>query len=143
MNYCKIKEFFALIFSVLIAGCSEGLPDNFPSKLTNVTIKLLYEGKPVEGASISLISESTSDGYLVTAFTASDGTARLETSVNKFSKLGVPAGTYKAIISHVPKTSIELTQQEVMTLGNDALKKREDEVNKERAKLPHPVPESW
>jgi hypothetical protein len=143
MKNRNLKLFVVLVFSVLIVGCSEKLPTNFPKKLTNFTVKLLYEGKPVEGASVSFILDDTSGGYLATAFTDGSGVAQLETSVNKFSKPGIPAGKYKAIISHVPKTSIELTPQEVMTLSNSELEKREDEVNKERAKLPHPVPESW
>jgi hypothetical protein len=143
MKICNMKNFFVLVLLALIVGCSEKLPDNFPNKLTNFTIELLYEGKPVEGASVSLIVDDTTKGYLVSAFTGNNGVAQLETSVNAFSKTGVPAGKYKAVISHIPKTSIELTQQEVSTLGNDELEKRENEINKERAKLPHPVPESW
>jgi hypothetical protein len=130
-----------LLFSIV--GCSEKLPDNFPKKLTNFTVTLLHENKSVEGAAVTLFPEDMSVGYYVTAFTNSNGTAILETSVNKFSKSGVPAGTYKLIITHIPKTSVELTKQEVMTLSNDELRKREDEVNTERNKLPHPVPKNW
>jgi hypothetical protein len=138
-----VSVFVILVFVAMFSGCSEGLPSDFPKTLTNFTIELLYEKKPVEGASVSLISEDTNKRYLVTGFTASNGITSLETLINKFSKPGVPAGQYKVIISHVPKTSIELTQHEVMTLSNDVLEKREEEINKERAKLPHPIPENW
>ncbi|MDR1493920.1 MAG: carboxypeptidase-like regulatory domain-containing protein [Planctomycetaceae bacterium] len=143
MKNRNIRKFLLLFFLMFTIGCSEKLPDNFPKKLANFTVKLMYENKPVEGASVSFISDDTSVGYLATAFTADDGVAQLETSVNQFSKPGIPAGAYKVIVTHIPKTSIELTQQEVMTLSNDELKKREDDVNKERAKLPHPVPKNW
>ncbi|MDR1958963.1 MAG: DUF4198 domain-containing protein [Planctomycetaceae bacterium] len=125
-----------------LAGCSEKLPDGFPKKLTPFTVKLLYEGKPVTGASVSLIPD-VAGGYLVTAQTGNDGVAKPETFVNIFSKAGVPAGSYKAVISYVPKSSSELTPEEMATLSNPEITERRKKIDAEIAAMPKLVPNEW
>ncbi|MDR1384689.1 MAG: carboxypeptidase-like regulatory domain-containing protein [Planctomycetaceae bacterium] len=119
------------------------MPDNFPNKLTKFTVKLLHEGKPVEGASVALIAEDTTTGYLVIALTGSDGIAKLETSINVFSKSGVPSGTYKTVVTYRPAVPSDLTLEEKSTLGESEIIAREAKIQKELAALPKIIPREW
>ncbi|GHT37205.1 hypothetical protein FACS189427_09880 [Planctomycetales bacterium] len=73
------------------------MPQNFPAKLTPSTVTLLKDGKPIDNAAIVLIAESATP-FLVSAMTNSAGIAKPETSINTYSRVGVPAGTYKVLI---------------------------------------------
>jgi hypothetical protein len=139
-----LKMTIGVMICLLVTGCSSSkIPEGFPKSLTPFTVKLQHKGKPVEGAAISLISEETNTGYLATALTGSDGVARLETSVNIFSKLGVPVGKYRGIVTYRPKVPSDLTLQEKGTLSESEIVQREAKITKELESLPEIVPKNW
>ncbi|MDR1493108.1 MAG: carboxypeptidase-like regulatory domain-containing protein [Planctomycetaceae bacterium] len=133
-----------VLFLIGAAGChSSKIPDGFPQSLTPFTVKLQNQGQPVEGAAVSLISEDANAGYLATALTGNDGIAKLETSINVFSRPGVPAGKYKGIIAYRPKVPSDLTLEEKGTLSDSEIVKREAMITKELGALPEIVPKNW
>ncbi|MDR1384615.1 MAG: hypothetical protein LBJ67_12345 [Planctomycetaceae bacterium] len=136
---------FSLLFIAILAqtACTPKLPEGFPQKVVSFEVKLTTDGKPVEGASVSLIPAEISASYLVTAFTDATGTAKMKTLLNTFSQSGAPTGKYNAVITHTPKTSSELTQEEMATLSKDEITARREKAAKEIAAMPILVPKTW
>ncbi|MDR1493310.1 MAG: hypothetical protein LBT05_11395 [Planctomycetaceae bacterium] len=143
MNRNIAKIFTCLFFSILIVGCSEKIPANFPKNLVPFNVKLLNKGVPVEEAWISFVPENMTTEYAINTFTNKAGVAEIKTWVGSFSQSGVPAGTYQAVILHEPKPSREISQHEIDTLKLEELMAIEAEIKKEQAKLPKPVPKAW
>ncbi|MDR1493915.1 MAG: hypothetical protein LBT05_14535 [Planctomycetaceae bacterium] len=139
------RAIFSFLFIVLLVqtACSPKLPEGFPAKVVSFEVKLATDGQPVKGASISLIPDGVGTPYLVTAFTDANGVAKMETSLNAFSKSGAPAGKYNAVIAHTPKAPSELTQEEMAKLSNDEITARRKKAEKEIAAMPVLVPPTW
>jgi hypothetical protein len=128
------------VMCLLTSGCSsQKVPAEFPSKLVQFSVTLLNEGKPVEGAAVVLVSEIASS-YNVVAYTGSDGVARLETSVNTYSKIGVPSGNYKALITHTPKAPSQVSNEQLGKMTLDERIAYNEKIEIEISKLPKIVP---
>ena len=84
-----------LVFSVFVLGCSkENRPEGLP-KLYPTTIKIVMDGKPLEGASVNLIPESAGQ-WLVSGQTDSNGIVEIVTH-GQFK--GAPAGNYAVCVT--------------------------------------------
>jgi len=85
-------------------GCSEQKPDGLPT-LYPVALKFTQDGKPCEGASVTLIAETpgTQTNWIVGGSTDATGTAVLKT-YGKYP--GVPEGKYKVVVSKVVREQI-------------------------------------
>ncbi|MDR1383418.1 MAG: carboxypeptidase-like regulatory domain-containing protein [Planctomycetaceae bacterium] len=73
---------------------SQKIPEGFPKKLAQFRASILHEGKPVENASVWLYPDDLNAKYHVRATTNTNGIASMETSINSYSKAGLPAGTF-------------------------------------------------
>jgi hypothetical protein len=121
---------------------SQKVPEGFPSKLVPFRVTLLHEGQPVEGAAVALVSE-TASGYYVVAHTGSDGVAEPETSVNTYSKTGVPPGVYKALITHTPKVPSQVSNEELGKMSMEEFDAYQTKIAAEIAAMPKLVPTQW
>ncbi|MDR1960180.1 MAG: DUF4198 domain-containing protein [Planctomycetaceae bacterium] len=138
-----IRIIVCLFLGMTVLGCSsKQVPDGFPKKLTRFKVTLLYEGKPVEKASIWLYPDNAK--YHVNAITNANGVASMETTINVYSRPGAPTGKFRGTIVHRPKVPSDLTTEEWQKL------KSEEEANaqwkkiaEEIAALPKIVPVSW
>ncbi|MDR1494206.1 MAG: carboxypeptidase-like regulatory domain-containing protein [Planctomycetaceae bacterium] len=145
LNFNRVV--LGLLFAILLmqSSCKPKVPEGFPQKLTPTTVTLLHEGKPVEGAAVSLVP-NVSGNFRVLALTDANGTAKLETAVNVYSKSGVPAGTYKVQILTQQKTTIpDLSPEEQSKMSDAEIKAHQTKQAKELADLKkqNPVPEIW
>jgi hypothetical protein len=133
---------FLFIFAVQ-AGCQKRLPDSFPTNLVPFEVKLTHNGLPVQGAAVSFFLEGGNSSYLVTAFTNTSGIAKMETTMNIFSKSGVPSGGYAAVISHIPEPPSKRSDDELRKLSKEEIDAYVEKINAEIAAMPHPVPKEW
>jgi len=95
MKFQRLFLVGALAFVCVSAfGCAEKRPDGFP-ELYPISIKILQEGKPLEGASVNLVAQ---DPQLVRwpagGNTNADGVVELRT----YGYEGAPAGTFKVLV---------------------------------------------
>jgi hypothetical protein len=93
---------FVLLLCALLfyqSGCSKkpsGFPDVYPCQIT-----VLNGEQPEENVRILLYSTSGSGSLLIRGQTNSAGYAVFSTSLNKFSKQGVPKGEYTAVFEKI------------------------------------------
>jgi hypothetical protein len=104
-------------------------------------VKLTHKDSPVTGAAVSLVADGLS--YSVIAYTDSSGVAQFETSINTFSKPGVPPATYKAIITHTPKAPSELSNEQLGKMSMEEVNAYRAKVDAEIAAMPKIVPDEW
>jgi hypothetical protein len=91
-----------LIFVLLLAGCGERKPDGLPP-LVPVKIILTQEGKPLDGAIVSLEDPSGGVKFTVGGTTNSSGVAEIYTHGNY---KGAPLGKYKVrVLKNVTEES--------------------------------------
>jgi hypothetical protein len=94
MNFEKIH--LSLLFLILVCiGCSPTRPAGMPN-LTPCKIIVTMEGKPVEAVTVKLFSDNLT--WACTGRTNSSGVATLVTDM-KYN--GVPAGTYKILLTRI------------------------------------------
>ena len=91
--------FVAFVIAITLMGCNKQRPDWLP-ELYPMTVIIMQDGKPLEGASVQLIP-SDSGRFAVSGITDAAGQAALTTS-GKYP--GAPSGQYKVIVT---KTEIE------------------------------------
>lgn len=53
-RFSLLASFFVLLVTPVLSGCSGGGGGEFPT--TPVTIKVVYKGQPVEGASVAMVN---------------------------------------------------------------------------------------
>lgn len=82
---------------LLVAGCSQRVPDGFP-KIYPVALHVMQEGKPLERASILLRSADQSSEWAIGGVTDDSGNTTLWTH-GKYR--GAPAGKFKVVVSKV------------------------------------------
>ncbi|MDR3234457.1 MAG: DUF4198 domain-containing protein [Planctomycetaceae bacterium] len=141
--HTRIIIIFVTICGLIVTGCSSNVPEDFPRRLTVFSVNLLYEGKPVEKASVALIPDASGVRFLVLGRTGSDGIATLETSINNYSKSGVPAGTYKGVVSHVPKVpSAWEPGEDQVPMSEGVFETRNAKIKAEMVKA-RIVPQDW
>ena len=89
---------FTLSMALLLhAGCgNDGRPADMP-RLYPANIKITQEGSPLEGANVTLVSKTPATYGTASGTTDASGIAALRT----YSFVGVPAGEYSVLISHV------------------------------------------
>jgi hypothetical protein len=125
----------------IMFGCSaQRVPEGFPSKLVSFDVKLLHEGKPIRGAAIAL---ATGSSYNVVGITGSDGVAKPATSINTYTKSGIPPATYKAIITYTPKAPSELSNEQLSKMTMEEVNANRAKVDAEIAAMPKIVPDDW
>jgi hypothetical protein len=126
-----------------VLGCSsQKVPDGFPSKLIPFSVTLLNEGKPVNGAATVLVTETPSP-YNAIGHTDTKGVAQLATSINNYSKNGIPTGTYKAIITHTPKAPSAVPSEQLGKMNMEEIDAYNAKIMKEIVAIPKIVPERW
>jgi hypothetical protein len=81
--------------------------------------------------------------YNVVGFTDSSGVAKFETSVNTYSKVGVPPAVYKVIITYVPKAPSELSNEQLGKMSIEEVNAYREKVDAEIAAMPKIVPTEW
>jgi hypothetical protein len=119
MNQQNGKIFACLLLSLtFIWGCSsQKIPEGFPKKLVKFSVTILHEGKPVENALVWFYPDDSNAKYHVRATTNTNGIALMETSINSYSKTGVPVSTFKGTVTHRPKVPSDLTKEEWQKLN--------------------------
>jgi hypothetical protein len=90
----KFTPYFGLMVLLTIVGCSEKLPDGMP-KLIKVSLTFKQEGKPLSGATVSLVSEDPAIKWTVGGSTNNNGVVILKTHG---IYTGVPEGEYKICV---------------------------------------------
>ncbi|MDO5581241.1 MAG: hypothetical protein Q4G69_08895 [Planctomycetia bacterium] len=93
----KLFLFALVMFSALLMGCGEPLPEGMP-RLIPCELTLLQEGKPLVGATVSLLPEKDQARWNLVGITNESGTANILAN-GKYK--GVPEGKYKIIIIKV------------------------------------------
>ncbi|MDR1290887.1 MAG: hypothetical protein LBK06_06770 [Planctomycetaceae bacterium] len=142
MKKC-LTIFVSLIICTFVFGCSsQKIPDGFPSKLVPFSVTLLNEGKPVNNTSTVLVTETASP-YNAIGNTGSNGTAALATSINNYSKDGIPPGIYKAIITQNFKAPSEVPSEQLGKMSFEELDAYNAKIMQEIAAMPKIVPEKW
>ena len=112
-NTMRTISIFSLIVSLLfLSGCGERLPDGMP-KPHPVTIQVVSEGNPVEGASVMLFPEDVTSRWGGGGVSDSSGNVVIRT-LGQFN--GAPAGRYKVMISKLEIT--ESTDPRVLRSGD-------------------------
>jgi hypothetical protein len=138
-SYLQIT--ISLVIFLVMFGCSsQTVPDGFPTKLVRFDVKLLNAGKPVTGAVIMLV---TSTNYHILGVTGSDGVAKLSTSINTYTKSGVPPATYPAIVTYTPKAPSELPNEQLSKMTMDEVNAYREKIDAEIAAMPKIVPDEW
>ncbi|MDR3108226.1 MAG: hypothetical protein LBU65_00875 [Planctomycetaceae bacterium] len=127
--------YFALCI-ILVTGCSgTQQPDDFPSGLAPVEIKLVNQGKPIEKAGVLLVPDQQTK-HRVAGNTDETGTVKLETAINNYSKIGVPTGTYQVLVLvQLQPALADLTQDELSSKSEAEVKQYHDKQDKEREGL--------
>ncbi|MDR1140196.1 MAG: hypothetical protein LBL62_00790 [Planctomycetaceae bacterium] len=105
-------------------------------------MKLLNEGKPVQNATVAMVAE-TATNYNSVGFTDNNGVAKLTTSVNTYSKSGIPPAAYKVIITYVPKAPSELSNEQLGKMSIEEVNAYREKVATEIAAMPTIVPAEW
>ena len=84
-------------FALAVTGCNPGqkLPEGMPP-LTPCTLTITQDGKPLEGATISLFSIGGAQSFYPGGKTDANGKAEIFTN-GKYQ--GVPDGKYKVVVS--------------------------------------------
>jgi hypothetical protein len=144
MNQRNRKIFTCLLlFSIFIVGCwSQKIPDGFPKKLVQFSVTILHEGKPVENAFVWLYSDDSNAKYHARAITNANGVALMETSINSYSRSGVPVGTFKGTVTHRPRVPSDLTKEEWQKLTSDEAEAQVKKIAAEVSKVKL-IPSTW
>jgi hypothetical protein len=132
-----MKHFICFAMCVVFfTGCSgTQQPDGFPTGLVPVEVKLLNSGKPIAKAGVLLVSEQQTK-HRVAGNTDETGTVKLETAINNYSKIGVPAGTYHVLVLvQLQPALADLTQDELSSKSEAEVKQYHDKQDKEREGL--------
>ncbi|MDR2641889.1 MAG: DUF4198 domain-containing protein, partial [Planctomycetaceae bacterium] len=116
MKKCLMIVVSLIIFTFVFGCSSQKIPDGFPSKLVPFSVTLLNEGKPINNTSIVLVTETASP-YNAIGFTDANGTATFMTSINNYSKKGVPPGIYKTIITQKFKAPSEVSSEQLSKMN--------------------------
>lgn len=96
MRIFSCTSFLSLILLGMFVGCGEKRPPGMPH-LYPVSVTVVQEGTPVEGALVTLISEERDlAAWGPGGMTSSNGIASLVTN-SKYK--GAPAGTFKVVVS--------------------------------------------
>jgi hypothetical protein len=139
--FMKLK-IICILVCFLISSCSiQKKPEGFPSKLTPFSVKLLKENKPIENASIALVADSIV--YNIIAFTDSNGIANFKTSINTYSKNGVPPAAYNAIITHFSQSPSKISEEELGKMSIEESMAYNEKIAKEIEAMPKIVPPEW
>ncbi|MDR2757447.1 MAG: carboxypeptidase-like regulatory domain-containing protein [Planctomycetaceae bacterium] len=121
-----MRQYFVLIIfvSLFLFGCSgEHLPPNLP-KLYSVTLTIVQDGKPFNGASVVIVNENyASSPWAAGGVTNEQGQVKLRTE-GKYS--GAPAGKYKVTVTKVETPDIELTEDSSSPEYNKKVKEIQD-----------------
>jgi hypothetical protein len=126
---------------MIVFGCSaQKVPDGFPSKLVDFELKLLHEGKPVVGAAVVFDNRSN---YSVFGFTGTDGVVTPSTSINTYTKSGIPPADYKIVITYTPKVPSELSNDQLSKMTMEEVTAYRAKVAAEVAAMPNIVPDNW
>jgi len=88
--------FFFIVALSLLMGCGKDLnrPDDLPKLYHPVSVTVTQEGKPLEGATVTLISKTPAKYGTCSATTDASGTATLRT----YGYNGVPRGQYAVTV---------------------------------------------
>jgi hypothetical protein len=141
LNKNYIATVIFLFILAIQTGCQQKLPDGFPENLVPFDVKLTHNSSPVQGAAVSFFLENGNTPYLILAYTNDGGVAKMETTMNVFSKSGVPSGTYKAMIIHAPKP--KSPKVDFGKMSNAEIDAYYEKIDAEIAAMPHPVPKEW
>jgi hypothetical protein len=97
-----------IILFPILSGCSrEQLPPGLP-KLYPVTITIVQDGQPLNGASVVIVNEDyASSSWAAGGVTNEKGQVKLRTE-GKYS--GAPAGKYKVTVTKIDVPEIELPE---------------------------------
>ncbi|MDR1957447.1 MAG: hypothetical protein LBQ54_00085 [Planctomycetaceae bacterium] len=130
------------VLCLTFIGCSrQSVPDGFPAKLVPVTITITKAGTPVAGASVSLLEEQPAK-YFILGNADATGMATPETSINAYSRLGVPPGKYRMTVSMRLISTIEDPPMEASDAERKAVQAKKDKELVEWTKK-NPVPPDW
>jgi len=105
---------FLFLAILLYTGCSrnDGRPADMP-KLYPVTISIIQDGQPLDGATVTLIAKTPST-YGTASATTVAGTAKIRT----YGYDGVPAGDYTVLVEkRVTEGEREIIQEGMGVVG--------------------------
>jgi hypothetical protein len=132
-----------IVVCFMLTSCSsKEIPQGFPKKLANFQVTLLNEGQPVHNAVIVFVTEIPSS-YNILGLTNLNGVTKPKTTINTYSKSGIPPATYHVTITHTPKAPSEVSNTEFSKMSYDEIVAYRKKIETEIAAIPHPVPKEW
>jgi len=114
-NKTNTTIFVSLFFlSFSIFGCGTSAPPGFP-QIVPCEITIQKDGVPLPQVTVIFASESAKE-WFASGETGASGVTKIHTSINSFSKTGVPEGTYKVTLNQIPQIKEEKSQQELFDM---------------------------
>lgn len=120
------RHLFCLVCSlvvVLALGCTQGppRPADMPS-LYPCQVKVIQDGKPLEGASVSLTAKDGNVRFTTAGITDKNGIAVIKTDINWE---GVPEGKFYVCVSKVVTPDIVVSQEKPKSAAEFAAQDQE------------------
>ena len=137
----KNVVFLVLGCLILLSGCGQKLPPNFP-KVYPMTITVVDGDTPLTDVRIMfyLATEGGGAAYASTAYTDAKGVAKVNTTQGPYIRAGIPAGEYVVTVDDDIKIDLGLTPEQAAKLTYPeevALGKREAQLRAEyKRKVP-------
>lgn len=137
--YCILP---CLLFALVFSGCTgSNLPEGWPKKVVPCSVTVTKGGRPIDGATVFLISTSTGGNWTVSGKTDAQGVAEIYTTCSATSKSGAPVGDFKVIISKANPPVAETVPKAVLdAMGYEERKAHDEKRAAERAKQAPLVP---
>jgi len=137
MKYSTIIV-FGLLCCVLLAGCSESFPKDFP-KVYPITVTVTDGTTPLSDVQVSFLFLGAG-GFAVGGMTDASGTAKPLTAQGAFSATGIPAGEYVVTLQDILKIDLGHSPEEIAAMSRgeqaDLEKKRQELLKAAQKKVP-------
>ena len=128
----------ALLLGTL-AGCGvkkpADMPETFPFK-----VKIVDGSKPIADVQIQFLWENNA---VVTGITGSDGVAQMQTTLQKYTAKGAPAGDFRVLCTKDPTVDHWKTNQERAEMSSGEAAAYMQEWQAKCDELPREIPKIW
>jgi len=127
MRILTITAFITLV--PFIIGCGSARPKEMPETVP-CKITVLDNGKPIQGAVVTLYNKTVSGSLLIEGMTNASGVAEIKTTWGSYTTKGAPLGTSQVTVDkyvEVPPSTVTEKEMERWTSEQGAKYERERE----------------